>query len=120
MEGKRVRAALHPGQRGTKRLVKKYGVRLLCVRYRYDEEKARRLTTVELVEDSGPWTSPVSNQPVWVQIHGREKEQRQQVKSAGGFWDPALKLWRLPRNQVNKLGLRDRIVSDREISSENP
>jgi hypothetical protein len=30
---------LVPGQQGTKKLYNKYGKNLVCVRYRYDEEK---------------------------------------------------------------------------------
>jgi hypothetical protein len=36
-------AHLKPGQKGTKRLVEKYGDSLLCVRYRYDETRGVRL-----------------------------------------------------------------------------
>ena len=36
----RTRLILKPGQRGTKKLGAKYGDRLLCVRYRYDEKRA--------------------------------------------------------------------------------
>jgi len=45
---------LRPGQRGTK-LLREYGDRLVCVRYRYDEQNARRLKTVELVVEAVPW-----------------------------------------------------------------
>ena len=54
-ETARVRLCLRPGQRGTKKLAKEYGDRLLCVRYRYDEERFRRLKTVELVVEETPW-----------------------------------------------------------------
>ena len=47
----RTRLKLNPGQRGTKKLVTKYGERLICVRYRYDDEKKKRYKTVELVEE---------------------------------------------------------------------
>ncbi len=46
---------LKPGQRGTKKLLKKYGNRLICVRYRYDEEKKLRYKTVELIVDVSEW-----------------------------------------------------------------
>ena len=36
-------AHLKPGQNGTKRLVEKYGSALLCVRYRFDEERGVKL-----------------------------------------------------------------------------
>ena len=43
------RLTLRPGMPGTKRLVARYGERLICVRYLYDEARNRRLKTVELV-----------------------------------------------------------------------
>ena len=43
------RLNLKPGQKGTKRLVEKYGDALFYVRYRYDPERGIRLKTVELV-----------------------------------------------------------------------
>ena len=51
----RTRLILKPGQRGTKRLGKQYGDRLLCVRYRYDEKRRKRLKTVELIVDEVDW-----------------------------------------------------------------
>lgn len=48
---------LKPGKRGTKKLVRKYGDRLICVRYRYDDKKKMRYKTVELIIDARPWTN---------------------------------------------------------------
>jgi hypothetical protein len=45
----KTRRKLLPGQPGTKQLVKLYGDRLVCVRYRYDCEQQRRIKTVELI-----------------------------------------------------------------------
>jgi len=42
---------LKPGQKGKKKLVAKYGQRLLCVRYRCDEILKKRFRTVEIVAD---------------------------------------------------------------------
>ena len=50
-------AHLKPGQRGTHRLVEKYGQSLVCVRYRYDEKRGVKLKTVEIVVDEKPCTS---------------------------------------------------------------
>lgn len=44
-----------PGSNGTKKLVERYGERLVCVRYRYDEERRKRIKTVELVEEESAW-----------------------------------------------------------------
>jgi hypothetical protein len=51
------RKTLKPGQDGTKSLLDKYGKQLLCVRYRYDDERHSRHTTVELVVETVPWQS---------------------------------------------------------------
>jgi len=44
-----VRLHLKPGQKGTKQLLAQYGDRLICVRYRYDVQRKKRLKTVELL-----------------------------------------------------------------------
>ena len=49
------RLTLRPGQPGTRKLVARYGERLVCVRYLYDAAGGRRLKTVELVVESVPW-----------------------------------------------------------------
>ncbi len=50
------RLSLRPGQKGTKKLVVKYGDRLVAVRYRYDAEQKRRYKTVELIVEESPWS----------------------------------------------------------------
>ena len=49
------RLTLAPGQNGTKKLVAKYGNKLICVRYRYDPEKRKRYKTVELIVEEAEW-----------------------------------------------------------------
>lgn len=59
---------LSPTAPGAKRLATRYGKALVCVRYREDLARGRRLTTVELVVDERPcrrrspfasaWASP--------------------------------------------------------------
>lgn len=51
----RTRLTVRPPRSGTKRLVEEFGDRLLCVRYRYDDERHVRLKTVELIVDEVPW-----------------------------------------------------------------
>ena len=49
---------IKPGQKGSKRWVEQYGDKLLCVRYRYDEQRRVRLKTVEIVVEERPWQPP--------------------------------------------------------------
>jgi hypothetical protein len=51
----RTQVTLQPGQKGTKKLLAQYGEQLVCVRYRYDATRQRRLKTVELVVEETPW-----------------------------------------------------------------
>ena len=51
----RVRLHLKPGQKGTKQLLAQYGDRLICVRYRYDAQRKKRLKTVELLVAERDW-----------------------------------------------------------------
>ena len=46
---------LLPGQPGTKKLVKKFGNDLFCVRYRYDSERKRKIKTVEIIMEESYW-----------------------------------------------------------------
>ena len=50
------RLTLRPGQNGTRKLAARYGARLVRDRYRYDAEKRKRYTTVELIVAEGEWT----------------------------------------------------------------
>ena len=114
------RVTLRPGQRGTKKLVQRFGERLICVRYRYDASQRKRFTTVELIVEEVPWQPAVhsaasrqageSRQQVAVRVAYHEESLRQQVKSAGGRWDAGKRLWHMPMDQARALGLIDRIV----------
>jgi len=66
-----IRLTLRPGMPGTKRLVARYGERLVCVRYLYDEIRSRRLKTVERVIEETPW-------------RGRARRPRQRSRSCRG------------------------------------
>jgi hypothetical protein len=48
------RVTLRPGDRGTKKLVREFGQKLLCVRYPYDPVRRMRHKTVELIVESAP------------------------------------------------------------------
>lgn len=54
-ETMKTRRKFLPDQPGTKQLVKLYGNRLVCIRYRYDREQHRKIKTVELIVDEAEW-----------------------------------------------------------------
>lgn len=110
----RTRLKLRPGMRGTKKLVEKYGDRLVCVRYRYDEAQGKRYKTVELIEEEAAWIPAGKAIPpdtiLAVRVEYAETEVRQAVKAAGGRWNGVRKVWELRYDQVIHLGLAERIV----------
>ena len=107
-------AHLKPDQKGTRRLVDKYGAALLCVRYRYDEKRGVRLKTVEIVVEEKPCISSFSYRDtdiVAVMVPYTAKTLRERLKSAGGRWDPEEKLWRVRYGSIRgDTGLVERIV----------
>ncbi len=111
---RRVRLNLKPGQLGTKSLLAKYGKSLVCVRYRYDEQTKQRVKTVELIVDRVEWRPEAGfsdgDAVVELRVGRQEYGVQQQVKAAGGKWDPEARVWRLSRERVERLGLESRIV----------
>lgn len=79
------RVTLPPGRNGTKKLLRQYGDRLLRVRYRYDSETRRRLTTVELIVDEVPWDPPGTPPPV--KLDAEPPEQPPQPPTPGSGLD---------------------------------
>lgn len=106
----RAQVTLQPGQKGTKKLTEQYGQRLVCVRYRYDEQSQRRLKTIELIVEETPW-QPAAARAVTagVRVAFQEAELQRRVKQAGGKWNAQRRLWEMERRQAIKLGLKDRI-----------
>lgn len=98
---------LKPGQKDTRELLTRFGPSLLCVRYRYDEDRREHLKTVELIvrrrardgEAGGSGArSPggvegAANRKVALRIGWRERDLQRRVKSAGGRWDPVRRVW---------------------------
>jgi len=113
-----VKATIKPGLNGTKKYLKKYGDQLVCVRYRYDKKTNKRQTTVELIVDEQSWTrgrSAKSNQLVAIKIEFGEAELREEIKTAGAYWDKTIEAWQLPLKEVYNLGLEKRILERRAI-----
>jgi hypothetical protein len=111
---------MRPGQKGTKGLTKKYGDRLICVRYKSEQATGRRITTVELIEEESDWNDDTSatatalpappQSRLGVRVEYWESDVRNQVKAAGGIWRPKQKLWEIRYEDVVALGLEPRVV----------
>ncbi len=112
-----IRTTLLPGQNGTKSLLRQYGDQLVCVRYRYDKARKKRLKTVELIVDEQDWRPGVSipiDKRVFVRIGYEETELREQIKAEGGYWEAGKKAWRVSYKKVLQMGLERRII-DRDL-----
>jgi hypothetical protein len=114
------RLKLKPGQNGTKKLLARFGERLVCVRYRYDESRALRFTTVELIVSQSAWNPRKRTRAlprsalemVYVRIAYDDIALRAKMKTLGALWRPRQKLWELPWGAVQALGIEHRLVSD--------
>jgi hypothetical protein len=84
---------------GTRKLAARFGERLVCVRHRYDADKRKRYTTVELIVAEDDWTprerSPrASRSPedmVYVRVAWDEVGLRAKLKTLGAIWRPRLR-----------------------------
>ncbi|OGA42592.1 MAG: hypothetical protein A3G24_23225 [Betaproteobacteria bacterium RIFCSPLOWO2_12_FULL_62_13] len=112
------RLSLAPGQNGTKKLLARYGDRLVRVRYRYDPKHGVRHKTVELIVETMPW-NPKTRHPrrephdmVAVRIGYSETVLRERIKDAGGIWRARQRLWEVDWKTARDLGLQSRVVTD--------
>src|SRR5215813_9827091 len=104
-----VSTTMQPGQRGAKKFLAQYGDRLVCVRYRQDQQRQKRFKTVELIVEEWPWT-PLSPRRrrgsiVFVKVAFSERELRRQIKDAGGVWHADKQAWELRYERAVALGL---------------
>ena len=114
------RTTLRPGDRGTRKLLERFGKRLVCVRYRYDPVARRRYTTVELIVAEAAWQpvgrKPRANRPpdemVYVRVGYGEEGLRAKMKALVAIWRPQHKLWELPWGVVRGLGIEERVVGE--------
>ena len=105
----RVAKKIKPSQRGAIKLARSYGTELLCVRYRENPEGTERLTTVELVVERvviQKRDDPI----VSFKIRHDELDLRRLAMSKGAKYDPKNFMWKLPRNEVLRMGLKSRIA----------
>ena len=104
---------LTAGMPGTKKLVEKFGEKLICVRYKYDAGKKIKYKTVELIVDQGFWEPDEClgrrSRKVFVKINYSETELRMRIKAAGGRWERDKKLWEIEYKKLKPMGMEDRI-----------
>jgi hypothetical protein len=105
---------LKPGQKGTKRLMEQYGDSLICVRYRYDEQRGIRYKTVELIVEEKPLLKPRFNDQdiVPVSVSFEETALRDQLRKMRAKWDPALKVWFVKYCNIRSTELETRITTE--------
>jgi hypothetical protein len=103
-----------PGRPGSKKWVREYGERLVCVRYRYDSDTGEKIKTIEIVFDRQKWVPgsvpPPSNKRVALRIAYEDTYLRKLVKCSGGKWDADHKVWLLPLSEVRALRLENRVA----------
>jgi len=109
---------LHPGLKGTKKLVAEYGDKLVCVRYRHDYEHSRKVKTIELIVSESPLQKSTVTIPMTkimkLEVKYGEISIRRLIKAAGGNWNRKEHVWELPYKEVLALGLENRIVNKKE------
>ena len=103
-----VGAHMAPGAKGTRKLAREYGARLVCVRYRYDEIRRKRIKTIEVVVEEVPWTPP-KREIVLIAVNSWETALHARLRKAGGRWAGDGPFWRVRYDRIVKMGLTKRI-----------
>ena len=110
----RTNKIVHAGQPGSKKYLNIYGDDLVCIRYKYDYKRNRKIKTIELKVEETAWTPRPNDtfamKPVLLKVLYQEQELRKLVKNANAIWHSNLKLWELPLFKAVELGLENRIV----------
>lgn len=104
-----VAKTMRPHGRGAVKLARTFGEALMYVRYRVNPDETERLTTVELVVERAiiqKRADPV----VAFKIRYGEGELLRLAQAKGAKFDARTKLWKLPRSEVLRMGLRHRIA----------
>ena len=114
----RIAKTFAPSLDGTRRLAREFGDRLVCVRHRYDDASALRVTTVEIVAHVDPLcgcappprSAVAAWEPVWVRLAPDARALHRQALEAGGRWHCEHRLWEVPRWLVARLDLGGRLI----------
>jgi hypothetical protein len=81
-----------PDQRGAKKFLERYGEQLVCVCHRYDEQRCKRFTTVEIIVEESGWSPPEKPEIVGLRVEFRETKLQRRVKQAGGKWNSTMRV----------------------------
>jgi hypothetical protein len=110
------RLTRRPGEAGTRKYLKRYGERLVRVRYLYDANNGCRHKTIELIVETVPWAPKArtlrrrDEEMVAVRIAFAETELRERAKRLGAIWRSAQRLWEMRWLDAKRLGIADRVV----------
>lgn len=104
-----VAKTMRPPQRGAVKLSRTHGPALVCVRYRERPDGTERLTTIELVVDRAV-IQKRHDPVVSFKIKPDEVALQRLAQAKGATYDHRNDMWRLPRSEVLRLGLRHRIA----------
>jgi len=113
----RTRLTLYPDQCRAKQLLAQYGNRLVCVRYRYDEQRKRRFKTAEVIVEERVGTPPLSAISRKPGARPGGMARRRGAATGEACWgEMASAAWGvgLRYDLVVALGLEERIVGDEE------
>lgn len=98
------------GQNSIRALLDKYGEQLICVRYRYDEERQIRHKTVELIAETIAWIPQPekirSDALVGVKVELEEVKLQKQIRQADGKWNRQPRLWKSDTTRRSHLNFK--------------
>jgi hypothetical protein len=80
------------------------------VRYRHDEQRRKRFTTIEIIVGESAWSPPEKPAIVGLWVEFQETDLQRRVKRAGGKWNGAKRVWDIHNDQAVTPGLKKRIV----------
>lgn len=108
----RVMKKLAPDAPGARKLARRHGPTLVCVRHRHNLDGTMRFTTVELVVEQVPMQQrhPLG-QMVAVRLESDEPAKRESLNQVGARWDEDLAAWWIPRSTARRLRLLRRIIA---------
>jgi hypothetical protein len=113
-----VRKTMRPGEPGTRRHLRDWGDRLVCVRHRVDLAKGIRFTTVEIVA-SAERSVRAKREPhpealVYARVAKDEWELERRLRiTKSATYDEFLNVWRMRYETAVRLRLKRRILLHR-------